>query len=104
MKHAKHLDFIRQLPCLICEDNTTVEACHVKFADGRIAKLNSAQRKDDTIVLPMCGKHHRAQHAISERGFWAGHGIDAVLTGLALYAASGDYQRGIDILKAARGK
>ena len=64
-----------------------------KWQTRRIAKPNSAQLKDDTIVLPMCGKHHRAQHAISERGFWARERIDAVLVGLALFAISGDYQR-----------
>jgi len=35
-----HLQFIRGLPCLVCEDNTATEACHIRFSDCRAAKVN----------------------------------------------------------------
>ncbi len=103
-KHDKtHLDYIRQLPCTVCADNTSTEAAHVRMADGRIGKpiTGIGIRPDDGFVLPLCGDCHRRQHSTSERKFWEAEGIDAILTALALEHYTGDYQRGLEILRAA---
>ena len=97
---AKHLNFIRSLPCLICGNNIETEACHVRMSDARIAKPESGlgRKPPDWFTVPMCGKHHREQHLKSERKWWENNNIDPILKALALYAVSGDYQQGLDIV------
>jgi len=101
----KHLKFIRQLPCVICGDNTATEAAHVSFGDSRIAKRHKGigEKTHDFFVVSLCGKHHRAQHDRGdERLFWSMIGIDPILTALALYAFSGNVEKGEQIVAAAR--
>lgn len=100
-QNSKHLNFIRSLPCLICGNNIETEACHVRMSDARIAKPESGlgRKPPDWFTVPMCGRHHKEQHQQNERTFWDDKGIDPILTSLALYAESGNYQKGIDILK-----
>src|SRR5512139_1657593 len=102
-RHDKaHLDFIRQLPCLACGDNTTVEAAHVRYADARIAKpiTGVGIKPDDRFVIPLCGAHHRGQHSRGERQWWEARQIDPVLISLALFSVSGDYDAGTQIIQA----
>lgn len=100
----KHLAFLRTLPCVICDDPTSTEAAHIRFADIRIGKDNPGvgQKPDDKYALPQCGKHHREQHSGNERAFWKRYGIDAILTALAIYSVSGDAQEAELIMKFAR--
>ena len=99
----KHLNFIRSLPCVICGDNTATEACHVRMSDARIAKPESGigRKPPDYFTVPMCSKHHRQQHEGSERKWWENQLLDPVIISLALYAATDDYEQGINILEAA---
>lgn len=102
-KHdAGHLQFIRGLPCVICGDDTTTEAAHVRMVDRTVAKpmTGIGIKPDDKFTLPLCGKHHREQHGMSEREFWQAHGIDPVKRALALYAVSGDHEAGEQIARA----
>lgn len=96
-----HLAFVRALPCVICKDDTTVEAAHVRMADRTVAKpLTGIDIKpDDKFTLPLCGAHHRDQHRMNEAAFWNGVGIDPVKTALALYAVSGDHEAGEHIIR-----
>ena len=75
------------------------------MADARIAKpiTGIGIRPDDRFVLPMCGKHHRAQHATgNERQFWQVEcGIDPIIYALALYSVTGDFSAGTAIIQAA---
>ncbi len=98
----KHLAFIRTLPCVICGDDTTVEAAHIRMADLSVAKpmTGIAIKPDDKFTLPLCGLHHRDQHLNNEREWWETHGIDPVKTALALYSVSGDHERGAEIARA----
>lgn len=98
-----HLAFIRQLPCLITGENTTVEACHIRFSDARIAKVNAGvgAKPHDMFTVPLSGAVHRQQHSRGERQFWQQIGIDPVLYALALYAVSGDHERGCQIVASA---
>lgn len=100
-KNDEHLRFIRSLPCLLCNDNTSTEAAHVRMADRSIAKPNGfGVRPDDRFTLPMCGAHHRDQHEGNEQQFWTRRGIDPVKTALALWSVQCDYERGLEIVRA----
>lgn len=100
----KHLAFIRQLPCIVSGDNISVEAAHIRYSDIRVAKrkVGIGEKPDDCWVLPLSGDIHRKQHGMSERAFWDQIGIDPILYALALYAVSGDHERGCQIVGAAQ--
>ena len=102
----KHLTFIRSLCCIVCMDDVTVEAAHVRFSDARAAKKNSGvgAKPDDRWTVPLCGQHHRMQHSQGERGFWKAAGIDPIFVALALYSVSGDQERGNQIVSSATHK
>lgn len=107
MKHPrqhndKHLDFIRQLPCLCCLNNICTEAAHVRFSDARAAKVNPGvgRKPDDKWTVPLCGDHHRKQHSMDEDEFWSHEGIDPIFVAMALYLNSGDTEAGEQIIRA----
>lgn len=97
-----HLAFVRTLPCVVCGDDTTTEAAHVRMTDPSVAKPMTGMgiKPDDMFTVPLCGKHHREQHTMREFKFWQDAGIDPVKKALALYCVSGDYQRGTEIARA----
>lgn len=101
MKRPDHLAFVRSLPCICCDDDTSTEAAHVRMTDSRIAKpITGMQIKpDDKFVLPLCGKCHREQHSMSEREFWLRKDTDAVLLSLVLFSVSGDAQEASRIIR-----
>ena len=105
MKRQKdngHLDFVRSMPCIICLDDTTTEAAHVRYAEPKLGKRHTGmgEKSDDAFALPLCGRHHREQHAQNERAWWQGHEIDPVALALALYRVSGDHEAGERIVRA----
>jgi hypothetical protein len=91
---ADHLAFVRQLPCLICSDDVSVEACHVRYGDPHAGKPSTgmAEKPSDRWTVPLCGRHHRSQHQRSERGWWEAKAIDPVKVALALYVNSGNHE------------
>ena len=101
-KDNKPLDFIRSLPCVICLDNTSTEAAHIRYADRQAGKRQTGmqEKSDDAFAIPLCGECHRAQHGTSERAWWNGKEIDPVKLALALYRISGDAEAGTDIVQA----
>ena len=78
MRSEKHLAFIRSLPCLVCGDDQTIDACHVRYSDSAYGKVNSGigAKPGDEWTVPMCRHHHTCQHSGSETGFWRGIGLD----------------------------
>lgn len=99
----KHLDFIRQLPCLLCGNNIQTEAAHVRMRDPSIAKPEApySAKPHDMFTVPLCNAHHREQHDFgNEREWWKSQGIDPVKVSLALYAESGNYEIGLRIVAA----
>lgn len=103
-RHDKpHLDFIRQQSCMVCGDDTSVEAAHIRYADARIAKpiTGVGIKPDDRFVVPLCGRCHRGQHSRGERAWWQIKQIDPILIALALFSVSGDYDAGAKIVAAA---
>ena len=103
-KNAGHLDYVRQLPCIVCGDNTATEAAHVRYSDSRAAKWSSGmgEKPSDMFVVPLCGKCHRSQHTMNEREWWLDKRIDPIQTAAFLYCAQGDHARGELILQNAR--
>lgn len=103
IKEPKHLDLIRQLPCVVC-NTMPVEAAHIRSGSPRHGKryVGVAEKSDDKWTLPLCPKHHRAQHAMNELKFWQLHNIDPFATALALWAAEGDIATMIWITCEAR--
>ena len=106
VKSKAHLDFIRSLCCIICGDQTTVEAAHLRFSDARAAKpiTGAGTKPSDSWCVPLCGRHHREQHASGERKWWESKGIDPIFVCLALYRISGDHEAGLQIIQANQSK
>ena len=101
-RNESHLHFIRQLPCLLCLDNTATEAAHVRFADARIAKpiTGIGIKPDDRFTLPLCSRHHREQHAGGgEREFWRVRNLDPVLLALVFYSITGEVEEAERIIR-----
>ncbi len=100
----KHLDFIRELPCCICGNNTSTEAAHIRYQDARAAKryVGKQEKPDDRWAIPLCGMCHREQHNMSEREFWKDMKQDPIFLALALFSVSGDYASGVQIIEANR--
>lgn len=98
----RHLAFIRTLSCLVCGDNTSCEAAHVRFGDLTVGKLFTGRMKpDDKWTVPLCSKCHRQQHAYpgGEREYWKHFvRVDPLRVAMALALASGDYARGEEIV------
>jgi hypothetical protein len=98
---ADHLAFVRQLPCLVCGDDVSVEAAHVRYADLHAGKkFTGGQKPHDMFVVPLCGRCHRSQHQRSEKGWWEARYIDPVKVALALYVNHGDHEAAAMICKA----
>jgi len=74
----QYLDYLRQQPCCICGDNTTVEAAHLRIGSINDGKRSTGmgEKPSDRWALPLCGEHHREQHSMNELEFWARYGID----------------------------
>lgn len=75
-----HLAYIRSMPCAICGDTMTVEAAHLRLgsASNNKAPAGMGEKPSDKWCLPLCGRHHRQQHSMNEREFWASYNIRPV--------------------------
>jgi hypothetical protein len=86
VRDAKHLRFIRSLPCCICGGIDT-EAAHIRTASIPHGKrfTGMAEKASDKWVLPLCNRHHREQHNTGdELKFWDFHGINPFLLAITL--------------------
>lgn len=103
VKCKRHLDFVRGLPCVVCHDNTTTEAAHVKLTHNTAEKrhVGGAEKADDKWTVPLCGRHHRDQHDMSEKEFWRTVGIDPIRVCKALWSVTGDHEEGERIALSA---
>ncbi len=89
-KDNKHLDYIRSLPCCICGEDTTVEAAHIRTGAPEHDKPHTgmAEKPSDRWALPLCGKHHREQHAFgNELEWWKCHGLNPFALAIMLRSA-----------------
>ena len=86
-KDARHLDFIRSLPCAVCKDNTGTEAAHIRIGALEYGKRTTGmgEKPSDKWSIPLCNKHHREQHdAGDEWGWWESYGIDPFMLAITL--------------------
>jgi hypothetical protein len=100
---VKHLNFIRGLPCLICQNNIETQTAHIRYAEPRAGKRQTGkgEKPSDRWTVPLCGGHHIAQHSMDERAFWEGVGCDPIFVAMALYGVSGNHELGCQIIEAA---
>jgi hypothetical protein len=101
----KHLRYIRGLPCVVCGNPTSTEAAHIRFSSIQFNKrqVGIGEKPDDRWTVPLCGEHHRTQHQENERAFWAAHRINPLSVADELWSATGDHERGEQIvLRASR--
>ncbi len=107
VKDGNHLDFIRTLPCLVC-GAFPVEAAHIRMSSEVADKRETgiAEKPDDAFTVPLCAKCHRtgpeSQHNIGEYKFWQKCKIPPIFVSLALWQATGDYERGFRIIEVNR--
>lgn len=88
-KNNKHLSWIREQPCVVCGEDTTVEAAHIRVGslDHDKPHTGMAEKPSDKWVLPLCGKHHREQHAAGdELNWWYSKGFDPFMLAIAMRA------------------
>ena len=97
-----HLDWIKTLPCVISGERP-VDPAHIRYADRVYGKreVGKAEKPDDRWVVPLCRRLHDEQHSMSERIFWARHGLDPLRIALALHANTGDDDQALVILQEA---
>ena len=99
-----HLKFVRGLPCLVCGDNTSTEAAHIRAACSMVGKrhVGLSEKSSDFWAVPLCGRHHRAQHSMNEEQFWDAADIDPFIIALALWAHTGNHEAGMQVIEASR--
>ena len=110
MKHPRrhdeaHLSFLRTLHCVVCGDNTSVEAAHLRAGNLQYGKRPAGmqEKPDDAWCIPLCSRCHRRQHQGNEVRFWTNEGINPWVVALSLYAASGDAQMADEIINGQCG-
>lgn len=106
---AKHLAFIRTLPCISCGNNIASEAAHLRAASLKHGKANpgGAAKPDDRWTTPLCNRCHldapNAQHKVGEQAFWGRLGINPFRVCEELFAATGNAEKAEEIIIQARG-
>ena len=101
-KHSpQHLDFIRGLPCLLCMNNISTEAAHIRFPHIKSAKrpTGMGEKPHDRWTVPLCQACHASQHKVSEQAFWTRAQIDPIFVSLALWGVTGDHEAGLQIIQ-----
>lgn len=98
IRSAKHLAFIRTLPC-IRTGRLGVDAAHIrKGTDGGIGIKPS-----DCWVVPLCSEQHRRQHQIGELSFFKN--MEAVRAlALELYEHTGDKSYCLELINNYRSE
>jgi hypothetical protein len=86
---------------MICGENTTIEAAHIRFPRLEVGKrpVGTGEKPDDIWTVPLCGMHHREQHQRGELQFWEAHNRDPLLVSLALWAHTGNHEVGEQIAR-----
>lgn len=101
-RNDDHLAFIRQLPCVVCGNNISSEATHIRFADLKVGKpyTGKGEKPDDIWTVPLCHGHHTLQHSGNERSFWSALNIDPIRIAMALAINTGMHETGEAIVLA----
>lgn len=99
---AKHLAFVRSLPCCVCRSTRNVEAAHIRMACPARGKepTGMQEKPDDRWTTPLCNYHHQsgilAQHKVGEQEFWFEiHGRNPFDIAERLWVESGGAERAL---------
>ena len=105
-KDAKHLDFIRSLPCACCGNDIQTEAAHLRSGNLKYGKppTGGGEKPSDKWALPLCGQCHRRQHEGDEEAFWAFGGINPWVLAMTLHNLSGDHAMACTAIERQRSK
>ncbi len=91
-----YLAYLRRQPCCvgpILRDgcNGPTDPAHLRFTDRSVGRVNPglARKSDDRWCLPVCRKHHEAQHAYGNEARWwsAVVGVDPNALAIKFYEA-----------------
>jgi len=97
-RHAQHLAFLRQLPCVACGKAAPSEAAHVRTGtDGGVG-----MKPGDRYAVPLCTTCHARQHRMGELTFWSVLRIDPLNVAWRLWTVSADLKAGERTLFRAR--
>ena len=79
---VKHQKFVASFPCVVCGNDTQVQACHIRS----IPKLGNVGKgiRDDAYCIPMCFTCHKLQHEIGELEFFGKFNISPILLSMKL--------------------
>ena len=83
---VKHQKFVASFPCVVCGNDTQVQACHIRS----IPKLVNVGKgiRDCRFLIPMCFSHHSEQHQIGELEFFEKYNINPILISMKLASIS----------------
>jgi hypothetical protein len=98
-----HLAFIASLECAVWScASTPVQVCHVRLRDASRQKDEGTGLKPhDRYTLPLCWRHHQEQHRLTEPVFWEKAGIAPLDLCDALWDASGDRTKALELIDVA---
>jgi hypothetical protein len=95
----EHLALLRQLPCTVCHAISRIDPHHLKCGPaGRERAFG--RRSTDRWAIPICRFHHdEVERAGSrgERAWFDRWGVDPLELASALWAATGDLNRMIEV-------
>jgi hypothetical protein len=109
VENRRHLDFIKQLPCVCCMVRGIVvqadDPMHIRAGSALHGKepAGAGQTADDRWTLPGCRAHHDEQHGSRDAGelaFWNRFGIDPFLLALVLWGLTGDTWAAVQVVQA----
>lgn len=83
---VKHQKFVASFPCVVCGNDTQVQACHIRS----IPKVGNVGKgiRDCRFLIPMCFTCHSIQHNIGELKFFELYNINPILISMKLASIS----------------
>lgn len=97
IRNARHLEFIRSLPCVAMGGDYGVVAHHLL----RTPEKAMGRKSGDNWCLPLYHRVHTQLHACGDEvGFLGDHGItDPMKLAAALWEVTGDHERACEIIR-----
>ena len=91
-KRAGYIAWLHTLPCCVT-GQSGVQAAHLSYASPWHGHYGRAKgtKAPDRFALPLCDAEHRRQHAMNEKAYWEGVGINPHELALTLFGLFNDY-------------
>jgi len=81
IRSAKHLAYVRTLPCCVCGNDQDIQAHHLTH----IRSNGISVKSDDSLAVPLCGENHYLLHWMGERSYWKERNLDPKLYAALLW-------------------